>query len=133
NIDAKVVEAHCKWMLPRMEKYRKAYGGEARAFIGKIRPTDIPKTVVYPFGGGDLLSALTTYPDATEITTISLEHAGDPRRIRGLDKERLKPSLTEMRSMGGGLLVWNDSKSVTLSKAQRSDLPGQLSRSEEHT
>src|SRR5262249_5777565 len=61
HIDAKLVEAHCKWMTPHIEKYRKAYAGEASAFIGKIRPTDLPKTVVYPFGGGDLLSALTTY------------------------------------------------------------------------
>ena len=50
-----------------------------------VVPKDVPKTVVYPFGGGDLLSALVAFPDATEITTISLEQAGDPRRLRTLD------------------------------------------------
>ena len=37
---------------------------------------------MYPFGGGNLTSALATYPEATEITTMSLEPAGD---IRGVD------------------------------------------------
>ena len=54
----------------------------------------MPKTVVYPFGGGDLLSALVAFPDATEITTISLEQAGDPRRLRTLtpDADRARAS-----------------------------------------
>jgi hypothetical protein len=37
--------------------------------------------VIYPFGGGDLSTALVAFPDATEITTISLEAAGDVRLI----------------------------------------------------
>ena len=60
--------------------------------------------MVYPFGGGDLISALTTYPEATEITTMSLEHAGDPRRIKGITTEQLKASLQLIRSTSSGLL-----------------------------
>lgn len=128
DLDAVAIDAYCKRLTVSMEMYQKNYIEGAERFIGQLRPAGLPMTVVYPFGGGDLLSALTTYPDAREITTISLEHAGDPRRIRGgLSTERLRPSLTEIRSMAGGLLVWNDSKSVTLSKAQRNDLPGELS------
>ncbi len=37
---------------------------------------ELPEAVVYPFGGGDLLSALAAYPDAAEYTTLSLELAG---------------------------------------------------------
>ena len=47
-------------------------------------PKDLPTALVYPFGGGDLMAALQLFPEATEITTISLELAGDPRRWRAL-------------------------------------------------
>lgn len=127
DLDRPAIEAYCKRMRVSMEKYRKDYIEGASPYITEVRPKDVPKTLVYPFGGGDLLTALTTYPDAREITTLSLEHAGDPRRLKGLPARRLQVSLVELRSMAGGLLVYNDSKSVTLSAAQKSDLPGQLS------
>ncbi|MCK6551336.1 hypothetical protein L6R52_36210 [Myxococcota bacterium] len=127
HLDAKVVGAYCERLGKSIEKYRTNYVDGASKFIAGIRPADAPKTVVYPFGGGDLLSALTTYPDASLITTMSLEHAGDPRRIHTMKKGRLASSLAVIRNMGGGLLVWNDSKSETLMKAQRNDLPGQIS------
>jgi hypothetical protein len=100
---------------------------QASPFIQALKPAGLPTRVVYPFGGGDLLSALTTYPEATDITTMSLEHAGDPRRIHTLDRKRLETSLALIRQTSSGLLVANDSKTVNLMKGQRGDLPGQLS------
>ena len=91
------------------------------------RPADLPKTVVYPFGGGDLNTALTTYPGLTEATTMSLEHAGDVRRLRGITSKQLAASLALLRQTIQGLVLSNDSKSVNLSKGQRGELPGQLS------
>jgi hypothetical protein len=127
NIDAKIVEAYCKDLTPRYEKYRKHWIGEAEPFLKGLQASDLPKTVVYPFGGGDLLSALTTYPDATELTTMSLELAGDPRRLATLkDNERLKTSLELIRSTVAGLITANDSKSENLMKGQQGELPGQL-------
>ncbi len=82
---------------------------------------------MYPFGGGDLISALTTYPELTDVTTMSLEHAGDPRRIWKVNAQQLKDSLAVIRRATSGLLVANDSKTENLMKAQRGDLPGQLS------
>jgi len=77
----RTVVAHCKEMDAVYKSYKKEWSDQAEAFIGDLRPRDIPKTVVYPFGGGDLTSALTVFPDASEITTISLE--GRRRRPRG--------------------------------------------------
>ena len=57
---------------------------KARAFFEEHVPKDVPKKVVYPFAGGDLSTALTVYPDADEITTMSLEPAGDPRTLASL-------------------------------------------------
>ena len=126
GIDAAVVKKHCDWLLPKMDAYRKRYLGEARPFLARLRPEGLPATVVYPFGGGDLLSALTAYPDATEITTISLEHGGDPRRLRGLDGPQLGVSLDLLRRTIRQLLVLDDSASESLMKIQRGGIPGQL-------
>lgn len=128
NVDPKVVEAHCKKLTPAMDSYRKKYGEEAKAFIAGLRPAEAPRTLVYPFGGGDLVSALTTFPDATEITTLSLEHAGDPRRLApGLKPDVLAKSLDNVRRMIDGLLRYNDSKTESLQKLQRGELPGEIS------
>jgi len=86
----------------------------------------LPTTVVYPFGGGDLLSALTTYPHLTEVTTLSLEHAGDPRRVEGGDGASLEDSLQQLRENIRGLLTQSDSTSDNLMELQRGQLPGQL-------
>lgn len=126
GIDAKVVDAHCKELNKRIEKYRATWVKEASPFIQALKPAGLPTTVVYPFGGGDLISALTTYPEGKEFNTLSLEHAGDPRRIKGITSEKLKTSLALIRQTSAGLLTANDSKTSNLMAGQRGELPGQL-------
>ena len=48
-------------------------GGVAHGPVVRDHATDLPKKVLYPFGGSDLISALAVFPDAEEITIISLE------------------------------------------------------------
>lgn len=127
HLDVKVVDAHCKELQRRVDAYRKTWVAEAMPFIAALKPAGLPTTVVYPFGGGDLISALTTYPEATDITTMSLEHAGDPRRIDTVTSKELAASLALIRQTSSGLLVANDSKTENLMKGQRGELPGQLS------
>lgn len=126
GMDAKIVEDHCKELHRRADLYRATWIKEASPFIQSLKPAGLPTTVVYPFGGGDLISALTTYPEAKEITTMSLEHAGDPRRIKGITAKQLKASLALIRSTSSGLLTANDSKTANLMKGQRGEVPGQL-------
>ena len=126
GIDAKVVDDHCKELNRRADKYRQTWVAQAQPFIQGLKPAGLPTTLVYPFGGGDLISALTTYPEAKEYTTMSLEHAGDPRRIHTINSKQLKTSLALIRSITSGLLVANDSKTENLQKGQRGELPGQL-------
>jgi hypothetical protein len=123
----KIVGHHCKAILARMAEFRTTYFEKGRAWFDAVVPRDVPKTVVYPFGGGDLLSALVAFPDATEITTISLELAGDPRRLRTLSPEALERSLGALRSEIGGLISVGSNTSENLSHQQRNDLPGQVS------
>jgi len=127
ELDAAVIEAHCDEIRPKMEAYKKRYVAVAQPFLRALAPAGIPDKVVYPFGGGDLVTALTTYPSAREITTLSLELVGDPRRIRRMSRESLERSLSRLRQEMGELLFVGDySKSETLKKTQRGDIPGEL-------
>lgn len=126
GMDARVVEAHCKALLPKVQSYRAKYVGEAKSFIAGLRPEGLPATVVYPCGGGDLISALTTYPDAVDITTLSLEHAGDPRRLDKIDSKRLAESLAAFRRSVWGLLMADNSTTENMQNLQRGEIPGQL-------
>jgi hypothetical protein len=127
GFDPEVVEDHCKPLRKQIAWFRKKYVHRARPFFAKWRPEDLPRTVVYPFGGGDLVSALTTYPDATEITTISLEHPGDPRRLAKIAPADLAEDLELFSHVGGQLLKWHDSASKNMRKMEKGPIPGQLS------
>ncbi|HEU0032239.1 MAG TPA: hypothetical protein VFQ53_16505 [Kofleriaceae bacterium] len=124
---AKLVARHCKNLRERMATFRAAYLERHRSWFEAVVPKDIPSTVIYPFGGGDLMSALVVFPDATEITTISLELAGDPRRLRALSPAALESSLAALRVEIGGLLSVGSNTSHNLSSAQRNELPAQVS------
>ena len=127
GIDGPTVDAHCAEMAKRYQHYSEKYAAAARAFFAPLRPAALPTAVVYPFGGGDLGSALITFPDAREITTISLEHAGDPTRLAKLDKKQLRAALAAYRDAIEGLLSLHDSTSENMRKLERGGIPGQLS------
>lgn len=128
SLDPRVIEGYCAQQKPRLERFKGHWGSKGRAFLAELRPKDAPTELVYPFGGGDLMMALTTFPEATVINTVSLELAGDPRRLRRVsDKNALKNSLSAIADASNSTLTSNDSKSVNLSKIQRGELPGQLS------
>ncbi|HEU4734497.1 MAG TPA: hypothetical protein VFT22_41690 [Kofleriaceae bacterium] len=122
-----IVAHHCKQILSHMAEFRTTYFEKGRSWFDGVVPRDLPKSVVYPFGGGDLLSALVAFPDATEITTISLELAGDPRRLRTLSPAAVERSLGALRTEIGGLISVGSNTSENLSNQQRNDLPGQVS------
>ncbi|MFO0755513.1 MAG: hypothetical protein U0359_03430 [Byssovorax sp.] len=126
GIDAAIVKAHCDEILPKIETYKKRFIGVAQPFLKDLQPAGLPDPVVYPFGGGDLVTALTTYGDAKDITTISLELAGDPRRIRKMGKNSLTRSLRQLRMELGELIFLDFSNSDTLKKTQRGDIPGEI-------
>ncbi len=128
GLDVATVAKHCAEMTKRYEQYSKGYLTPAQAFFAPLRPPGLPTTVVYPFGGGDLSSALVTFPDAREITTMSLEHAGDPTRLARLTKKsQLATALSNYRNAVAGLLSLNDSTSENMRRLEKGGIPGQLS------
>jgi hypothetical protein len=83
-VPASYLTKHCTIVKRAQDDYRDAWVVKARPFFAEKVPATVPKKVVYPFAGGDLSTALTVYPDADEITTLSLEPAGDPRTLEAL-------------------------------------------------
>jgi hypothetical protein len=127
TINAKTVDAHCREVRKAQDAYRQGWIAGARDFFATIVPKTVSKTVVYPFAGGDLSTALTVYPDADEITTLSLEPAGDPRALSRLDDTHLKPALAIVAKELTSLYRSSYSKTMNMIGAMRgAKLPTQL-------
>ena len=126
RFDAAVVTRHCDELTRAYADYRKSWVDVAEPFIAALRPKDLPRVVVYPFGGGDLVSALATFPDATEITTISLEPAGDIRPIDRLAADFLQHELWVHRAHLERLFEKAHSRTDNLEKESKTELPGEI-------
>ncbi len=87
----KLIADHCKKINAAQTEYTDRWVKLAKPFFAERVPSAAAKKVVYPFSGGDLSTALTVYPDADEITTMSLEPAGDPRTLQALNDAATKP------------------------------------------
>lgn len=126
RLDRSLVDAHCASLTASYADYQREWLDLAAPFIAKLRPPGLPTKVVYPFGGGDLVSALATYPDATEITTVSLEIAGDVRAIDRTDNRHLGPELAQLREHLGKLFLKAHSRTVNLDIETRTAIPGEV-------
>ena len=126
RFDASVVARHCDELGHAYADYRHGWVDVAKPFLAALRPKDLPRVAVYPFGGGDLVSALATFPDATEITTISLEPAGDVRPIDGLAPDFLGHELAVHRSHLERLFEKAHSRTDNLEREAKTALPGEI-------
>ncbi|MGA7122528.1 MAG: hypothetical protein WBY94_20675 [Polyangiaceae bacterium] len=126
RFDPAVVARHCEELGRAYADYQKTWIDVAKPFIASLRPKNLPSVVVYPFGGGDLASALATFPGATEITTISLEPAGDVRPIDTLSADRLAHELQTHRSHLERLFEKAHSRTDNLDKESKTELPGEI-------
>lgn len=121
-----MVDAHCATLRALYARYRDHWLKVAMPFIAELRPKELSPRVVYPFGGGDLLSALAVYPDAEEITTLSLEPAGDVRHIDTILPIRLKGALAVNDLNLRKLLGLSYSNTINLGRGGRAWLPGEI-------
>jgi hypothetical protein len=94
--DRAAIDAHCQdGSFTALRDAHRAYQEKAQRFFLSQEGVAAATTVVYPFGGGDLMTALTTFANATEITTLSLERAGDVQAIDRLDPQVLSVRLRD--------------------------------------
>ena len=126
-VSAKQRKAHCDVVSKAQTEYGDRWVSKARAFFAEKVPATAPKKVVYPFAGGDLSTALTVYPDADEITTLSLEPAGDPRTISTLKGAEMQGALAKVEFELKWLYRVNFSNTINMIDAMRGGrLPTQL-------
>lgn len=120
--------AHCKELEAAIAEYKKEWLDVAMPYIAKLRPAGLPTRVFYPYAGGDLLTALAVFPDATEFVTISLESAGDPRGASRLDglPPAIEQDLGVVRHAMTRLLRAAFSATTELAASESTALPGQL-------
>jgi hypothetical protein len=126
RFDAKLVEAHCKDLTVKYGEYKKQWVDVAMPYIAKLEPKGLPTEVVYPFGGGDLMSAIATFPDGITYTTISLETAADIRRVDTITPKKLDAELALNRLHLGKLFEKIHSRTINLDIESKSDLPGEI-------
>ena len=125
--NSKAGKAHCDGLARTVATYRKDWLAGAEPFFRGIVPNTLPKTVVYPFGGGDLLTALVVFPDMEELTSVSLEAGGDPRGVRTLAPETLSRALVYHRDFIAELVRWNHNRTLDLAALKSFPVPPQLS------
>jgi hypothetical protein len=127
GIPQALVDKHCSVITKAQEDYSNGWLKKAEPFFEQKVPKDVPKKVLYPFAGGDLSTALTVYPDADEITTISLEPPGDPRTLGALKGKALENALGKVEYELKFLYRVNFSNTLNMIEAMRGGaLPTQL-------
>ena len=126
GLTLKQVDASCKKVRAQVERFRKRWLDKARPFLAGVVPANVEKTIVYPFGGADLLTALTTFPDLSLLTTMSLEWVGDPRAILKLESGDLRRNLGQQHAFLIKLFQVNHNRTVDLQELNQSPIPAPL-------
>ncbi|HVV85428.1 MAG TPA: hypothetical protein VHE35_20355 [Kofleriaceae bacterium] len=127
ELPAGVRRTHCARIAAISDRYRRTRLEPLREFLAGVVPHDLPSTVVYPFAGGDLSTALTVFPTARELTTLALEPAGDPRTAASLTPAERARALEVISIELDRLYVAGFSDTFRLYNAMRGgELPTQL-------
>jgi hypothetical protein len=116
----------CRTLQKAIDEYRKRYLAPMRRWLEDKRPAGLPSTLLYPFSGGDLLTALTAFPDLERSVQLSLEHGGPPVSLAGLPAGRVAAARQQFQSLVHLLLRHGESFSVDLMKHEAAPLPGVL-------
>lgn len=126
-LPARSAARHCKRLGKAIAGYRARWMNKATPFFAKLVPKDIPRKVIYPFGGGDLLTALVVFPELEELTTVSLEPAGDLDAPGKLSRGQLVRALASLRTEMEWLLLKNYGRTKRMRVVMTwARLPGQM-------
>ncbi len=126
HMETALVQTHCDTMAGLYQKFSERWLTKAEPFLKALRPQGLPDKVVYPFGGGDLITAAVTFPEAMLLTSLSIETVGDPRRINTITAVELARTLnvTE-RNISNQFLVAHN-RTEAMAAAEDDILPAQL-------
>lgn len=121
-----IAEQHCRQMRLLIDRWRHRWLDKAVPFLAGLVPAGLPAEVVYPFGGGDLFTALATFPHASTITTLSLEPSGNPQTFAAAPADVQEHALSVFRDHVRRLSFTSHSKTTNLLEFRHEALPDQL-------
>ncbi len=116
----------CKSLGEAIAAYRTSFLRPMRSWLAVRRPRGLPPALLYPFSGGDLISALSMFPRQRQFLHFSLEHAGPVTAISALSPSMELQARWRLVWMARSLLNAGESFSVDLQKQERAGLPGVL-------
>lgn len=114
-----LVRKHCRTLAQGLKKFQEKWLTKAIPFFKAQVPPNVSKTIVYPFGGADLVTLLTIFPKAETFTSISLESSGDPRGFQHLSDQGLATELEFLHAKQIQQLSFAHSKTTNLSRLSR--------------
>ncbi len=129
GVDAAVLKSHGEFLKKKSDFYQKNFVAKAAPFLTDLRPKNLPVKLVYPFGGGDLAAALVSFPDVEEITTLSLESAGDPRQLPLKDSAKIREALLDIQRVLGTYYADLDNNNVNVLGLEKTFVPSQVALS----
>jgi hypothetical protein len=109
GLDAAVVKEFCGRQAPRLDRARSARA-QLDAAVAPRRPARLPSSVVSPLSDAGLLAALSAYPAARNVTTVTPRRAGDPRLASlARDPGRLRAFLAQVEG-DTEVLAWGSAR-----------------------
>lgn len=126
HVDPDVHNRYCAQLTAHAARYLRRYHKDIRPVLAQVVPHNEILPVVYPFGGGDLLTALGTFPQGREMTTLSLEPAGDIRGVSRVNGLSMESALMQTGDNLRRLLAAEHSKTTNLSNMAKGLLPAEI-------
>ncbi len=126
HVSPEVHNRYCAQLTAHAARYLRRYHKDIQPVLAEVVPQNENVPVVYPFGGGDLLTALGTFPQARQITTLSLEPAGDLRGVSRVTGLQMEAALMQTGDNLRRLLAAEHSKTTNLSSMAKGLLPAEI-------
>lgn len=120
-------DTYCERYAEYMATNRTEFIAKAKPWIAQRRPASLPKTLLYPFSGADLLTSLVVYPDAERVVHLTLDDGGRADALERLDPRRRRAALrTLMNDAAKWLLIKGYNSTDSLRRTMDERLQGML-------
>lgn len=116
----------CQLLSHELRRIRNQYTLSVKRWFNRRRPASAPKTVLYPFSGGDLATVMAAYGPGQRFYHLSLEHGGPPDPLVKMNAtQRHKARLVFVR-VARDLATHSFNFSEVLQAQEKAGVPGIL-------
>lgn len=116
----------CRSLSSAMVRYRSRKVPPLRAFLRNKLPSKRPSTLLYPFSGGDALTAIAAFPHQRRYVLLSLEQGGSPTPIAAMSAIQSRRARRHFLHTSRRMLMNDFSHTIDLQEPEGKRLPGLL-------